>query len=160
MKHHNDTDDIRKLLNEHDFFAGLDPGSLALLRETGRIERYASGDKIIKKGEHADFLYLITYGQVDIIYDDEDEMILQSLGENDVLGWSWLMPPFKWEFDAICRGPVCVISFDAIKLRELCVSNHSAAHEFMKRMNHILIQRLKNLRIKIREELKAVKASE
>jgi CRP-like cAMP-binding protein len=68
------------------------------------------------------------------------------LGAGDVLGWSWLFPPYLWHFDARAATPTTAIFFYGTRLRELCDENHDLGYELMKRVSEIVIKRLQATR--------------
>ena len=78
-------------------------------------------------------------------------MILQTIGRNDVLGWSWLFPPYYWHFDARATAATKVIFFYGTWLRENCERDHDFGYEMMKRMSAIIIERLQATRRKLVE---------
>jgi hypothetical protein len=72
--------------------------------------------------------------------------VLQTIGANDVLGWSWLFPPYYWHFDARATKPTKAIFFYGTWLRENCERDHDFGYEMMKRMSAIVIQRMQAAR--------------
>jgi CRP/FNR family cyclic AMP-dependent transcriptional regulator len=63
-----------------------------------------------------------------------------------VLGWSWLFPPYCWQFDARTLEPTEAIFFYGTPLREQCEQDHNFGFEMMKRMTQVIIQRLQGAR--------------
>ena len=78
-------------------------------------------------------------------------MILQTIGHDDVLGWSWLFPPYYWHFDARVTAATKAIFFYGTWLRENCERDHDFGYEMMKRMSAIIIERLQATRRKLVE---------
>jgi CRP-like cAMP-binding protein len=74
---------------------------------------------------------------------------IQTLGEGDVLGWSWLYPPHKWQFGARALEPTKAIVFDATRLRARCETDHELGYELMKRFAHVMTQRLTATRLQL-----------
>ena len=75
--------------------------------------------------------------------------LIQTIKAGDVLGWSWLFPPYLWHFDARAVKPTKAIIFFVTTLRELCESDHSPGYEFMKRVTKVVIKRLQSTRLKL-----------
>ena len=75
-----------------------------------------------------------------------DGIPIQVIEAGDVLGWSWLFPPYSWRFDARTLEPVKAIFFYGTRLREHCEADHDLGYELMKRMAAVVIQRLQATR--------------
>jgi CRP-like cAMP-binding protein len=75
-----------------------------------------------------------------------ESIIIQVIGEGDVLGWSWLFPPHRWHFDARTVAPTVAIALDGKYLRTKCEKDHDLGYELMKRFAHIIEQRLRAVR--------------
>ena len=58
---------------------------------------------------------------------------IQTVGPGSMLGWSWLIPPYRWSFDARAVAPTSVIVVDGERLREACESDLKLGYELMKR---------------------------
>jgi CRP/FNR family cyclic AMP-dependent transcriptional regulator len=86
-------------------------------------------------------------GQVELesSISNNEAVHIQTLGPGDVLGWSWLFPPYYWNFDARAT-PAKAIFFYGTHLRELCEQNHDLGHELMKRVSEVVIKRLQAVR--------------
>jgi len=104
---------------------------------------FEAGDLIFSEGDPANRIYLLKNGKVVLECDSESEpTVIQTLGPGDVLGWSWLFPPFYWHFDARAEQPTDAIFFYGTRLRELCEADHDLGYELMKRTAKVAIKRL------------------
>jgi CRP/FNR family cyclic AMP-dependent transcriptional regulator len=72
--------------------------------------------------------------------------LIQIIGAGDVLGWSWLFPPFCWHFDARAVKPTEAIFIYGTRVRELCDEDHDLGYELMKRTAEVVIRRLQATR--------------
>ena len=110
--------------------------------------RYEAGELIFREGDPANRFYLIEQGQVSLESHRKDEapVAVQVIGPGDVLGWSWLFPPYCWHFDARVLEPTTAIFFNGTRLREQCEQDHDFGFEVMKRMTQVVIQRLQAAR--------------
>jgi CRP-like cAMP-binding protein len=68
------------------------------------------------------------------------------LGEGEVLGWSWLLPPYQWHYSARAIEPTQVIALDGAELRTRCEQDHDLGYEIMKRFALVIVQRLEATR--------------
>src|SRR5438132_12207 len=93
---------LEPILAGHAFFQGLAPPHLHLVTGCAANVRFAAGQVIFRQGEEANQFYLIRHGRVAIELDSPGRggLTVQTVGEGEVLGWSWLIPPYKWRFDA------------------------------------------------------------
>jgi CRP/FNR family transcriptional regulator, cyclic AMP receptor protein len=139
---------IATVISNHPFLSGLDPKHLRVLAGNSLRMRYEPGDLIFREGDPANRFYLIEEGQVALesTRRDESPVRLQTIGPGDVLGWSWLFPPYYWHFDAVVTEPVTAIFFYGTRLREQCEQDHDLGYELMKRMTQVIIQRLQATR--------------
>jgi CRP-like cAMP-binding protein len=85
---------------------------------------------------------------------DDSPVLIETLSAGDLLGWSWLFPPYRWHFDARATGPTTAIFFYGTVLREYCEKEPSLGYELFKRMSEVMIRRLQSARDKLSEEMK------
>ncbi|HXF10708.1 MAG TPA: cyclic nucleotide-binding domain-containing protein [Desulfuromonadaceae bacterium] len=136
------------ILAAQPFLKGLSPQKLEVLVQHSMLTRIDAGQFIFHEGDPANRFYLILDGQVSIeapIEEDgfqKDAVVIQTVGAGDVLGWSWLFPPYYWHFDARAVTPVKAIFLYGTALREYCESDHDLGYELMKRLSEIVIRRL------------------
>jgi CRP/FNR family transcriptional regulator, cyclic AMP receptor protein len=141
------------LIAAHALFKGLAPQYLALLTEAAMLKEFAADEVIFREGDPANRFYLILNGEVALeSTTGEGNLIpVQTIGADDVLGWSWLFPPYYWHFDARATKPTRAIFFYGTWLRESCERDHDFGYEMMKRMSAVIIQRLQATRKRLAE---------
>jgi CRP/FNR family transcriptional regulator, cyclic AMP receptor protein len=76
-------------------------------------------------------------------------IIVETLGVGEILGWSWLLPPFVWKFHAHAVKDVRAIALDGKCLRRKCEENHDLGYEVLKRFAQIMEQRLEATRLQL-----------
>lgn len=143
---------LQGILAEHPFFDGLQADYLALITGCAANARFLPGEFIFKEGTEADHFYIIRHGVVDIeIHAPErgGTVPVQSLHQGEVLGASWLFPPYRWNFDARARTLVRAISLDARCLRGKCEDNPAMGYELMKRFSRVIAERLHATRMQL-----------
>jgi len=135
-------------IEEHALFRGLAPRYLALLAEVAMVKEFGADEVIFREGDPANRFYLILEGEVAVESPgtDHGSMVLQTIGPDDVLGWSWLFPPYYWHFGARATKPTKAIFFYGTWLRDSCERDHDFGYEMMKRMAAIIIKRLQSAR--------------
>ncbi len=135
----------------HPLFEGLNEEYLDLLVRSSREESYESRELIIREGDDADAFYLIAEGTVaiEIFANERGPVTIDSLNAGEVLGWSWLVPPHQWHFDAQATTRTRMISFDAAMVRDSFDSYPDFGYAMMKRFIPIIVQRLQATRIQL-----------
>lgn len=142
------TSDLPSHLKSHPFFKGLSDAHIATLAECAMPTSFTAGERIFKEGEVANRFYMIEAGEVTLFAEtsphEHEEIQLVKAG--DVLGWSWLFPPYYWHFSAIAKTPVDAIFFYGTRLRERCEQDPSLGYELMRRVSEIVVSRLQRTR--------------
>ena len=135
---------LERIVSEHRFFAGLDPNFLSLVTGCAKNVRFDAGQFLIHEGEAADQMYMIRQGRVALQTSapGRGEITFQTLGEGEMVGVSWLIPPYRWNEDAKALELVRAISIDAACLRNKCEADHHLGYEMMKRFVPVLVERL------------------
>ena len=139
---------LATLVAEHPFLTGMIPEHLAVLTDCAMRAHFNVGEVIFREGDPANRFYLFRSGRLALesCVRDRPSVRIQTIGAGDVLGWSWLFPPYYWHFDARALEPTEAIFFYGTRLRELAEVNHSLGYELMKRMAGVVIQRLQATR--------------
>ena len=142
---------LERILNEQPFFAGLDAGYARLVTGCARNRRFDAGAFLFREGDAADEFFLVRHGKValEIAPPGAEPVVIGTLGEGHVVGASWLVPPYRWNFDARAVTPVRAIGIDAACLRGKCEADHDLGYEMMKRFLPIFVQRLHATRLQI-----------
>ncbi|HHT9158913.1 MAG: Crp/Fnr family transcriptional regulator [Planctomycetes bacterium GWF2_39_10] len=142
---------IEQYIAEHPFFKGIDPSYLKTIMGCSNEVRFDIGQFILREGEEANNFYVIHFGKValEIFTPIRGPITIQTIGDGDVLGWSWLVPPFHWHYDARVLEPTCAIAMDGRCLRTKCEQNHDLGYELLKRFTHIITQRLEATRLQL-----------
>lgn len=139
---------LAAIIAEHALFNGLAPRYLALLSEVAMFKEFAADEVIFREGDPANRFYLILDGEVVVESPraEQSPVTVQTIGSNDVLGWSWLFPPYYWHFDARATKPTKAIFFYGTWLRENCERDHDFGYQMMKRMAAVMVERLQATR--------------
>jgi CRP/FNR family cyclic AMP-dependent transcriptional regulator len=142
---------LETALARHPFLQGLHRKHLKALAEAAMRSEFLAGESIFQTGGLANRFYLIQQGKVVLETAGPDGVAvpIQVLGAGDVLGWSWLFPPYYWHFDACALERTQSIFLYGTRLREECERNHGLGYELMKRVCQVLIHRLQATRRKL-----------
>jgi CRP-like cAMP-binding protein len=145
------TKSIQALLKQHRFLEDLPDSDLELLAGCGKNIVAKSGTFIAHEGGPADFFYLIRRGKVAIEArgPGHEVAVLETLGEGDVLGWSWLFPPHRWTFDFHAREDTHLVAMDAMCLRGKAEADPAFGYRLMKSFSRVMTERLRAARMQI-----------
>ena len=113
--------------------------------------RFDEGKFIFRENQEAEHFYILREGKValEIYAPDRGPIVIDTLGAGDILGWSWLIPPYHWKFDARVIESTRVLMLDGKCLRNKCEADHDLGYELLKRFGSILEQRLEATRIQL-----------
>lgn len=142
---------LKGILAEHAFFKGLEERYLDLLVGCASNVRVDVGEFFFRQGEEADHFYLLRYGlvSVEMYSTGRGPITVQTLAEGDVLGWSWLIPPYRWMFDARATQLTRAIALDGKCLRDKFAKDHDLGYELLSRFVPIIEQRLNATRLQL-----------
>ena len=139
-----DIEGVELLLKQHPFCQGMEADMRRLLAACALSEYFQAGQYLFREGMAADRFYLIRHGDValEVHVPGREPVIVETLHEGEILGWSWLVPPYKWLVDARAVQLVRAISVNAEYLRERYERDHSLAYELFKRFIPVMAHRL------------------
>lgn len=142
---------LKRILGESPFLKDLEPHHVELITGCASNVRYETGQYLFHEGEEAERFFVIRAGKINIeIYTpDRGPITIQTLEPGDVLGWSWLVPPYQWRFDAKATELVLAISLDGVCLRTKCEEDHDLGYQLLKRFTDIMDQRLEATRVRL-----------
>jgi CRP/FNR family cyclic AMP-dependent transcriptional regulator len=133
----------------HPFFIGMNAHYIRLLADCAMATRFEKDHVIFRAGEPANRFYLIESGKV-VLESGEDAggalVIIDTISAGDLLGWSWIFPPYIWHFTARAVKPTSSIFFYGTILREYCDKDPMLGYELFKRMSEVMIRRLQRAR--------------
>lgn len=143
--------DIKTLVSEHPFFKELRPDYLDVIAGCAGNVHFRKGSYLFHEGEPADQFYLLRGGRaaLEISVPGREPATLQTLQEGEVIGWSWLFPPYVWQFDARAIDDIRATAFDGKCLREKCQADHDLGYELAMRSAQIMLTRLQATRIQL-----------
>lgn len=140
---------IFDLMARHPFLEGFDAPSMRFIAGCGRNVVFKAGVLIFKEGGAADSFYLLRGGTVllETHVPGRGAVAIQSLAAGDMLGSNWLIPPYRWSFDARAQDEVRAIAFNAQCLRDKLEDNPAVGYQLMKRFVPALIRRMEAARL-------------
>jgi CRP-like cAMP-binding protein len=148
---------LEPILAKHPFLKGLEPRHLKILVGCASNVRFNAGQFLFHEGEEANEFYMIRGGKVAVQIQGAERgpVTVQTIGEGDVLGWSWLIPPYRWRFDAKALELTRAIALDGKCLRTKSEEDHDLGYELLKRFAGIIVERLEAARLQLLDVYKS-----
>jgi len=146
--------DVGAAVNGSSFFSVLDDEEREFLTNSATAEHMERGHVVFRHGDRATCFYLIVAGEISIEIPaiEGPTLFLQHLRPGQVLGWSWLIPPYQWAFMARAEEPVDVVKFDGAKILARCESDPQFGYHLLKAFSAMMSERLGHARRRIMEE--------
>jgi CRP-like cAMP-binding protein len=153
-----ETQTLERIIADHSFFEGLEPEYLHLMVSCASNVRFEGGKYLLREGKDANEFYLIRHGHVtlEIAPPNRKPIVVDTIGEGEILGWSWLLPPYVWKFQARAVDNVRAIALDGKCLRMKCEQNHDLGYELLKRFCGVMSDRLDATRIQLLDVIQLV----
>ena len=137
------------VLPEHPLFHGMEQRDRHILAGCAMRATFPPGTLVVETGQPANCFYLVVRGLIALeTLGSPAPLRVQSIGPGDVLGWSWLFPPYYWYFNGIAEEETETIFFYGSRLRQECDRNREFGYELLRRMSQILISHLQTTRDK------------
>jgi len=116
-----------------------------------RRRRFRTREVVFHEGDPADHFYLVREGlvSVQLVVPHDGLTTVMTVSNGEVLGWSWLFPPYRWHFDARVQKPTHALAFDGKCLRDKFDQDHSLGYEIYKRFMKIVSERLESTRLQL-----------
>ena len=155
-------ENLGRVISEHPFCKGLESNYIDLLAGCASNARFEKGQHLFRKDGEANQFYLIREGKVllEIHAPQSPSLNLETVESGEILGWSWLVPPYRWRFGARAVEPVSAIAVNGKCLRVKCEKDSHLGYELLKRTVEIMSQRLEATRFRLVDLYSAETVSE
>jgi CRP-like cAMP-binding protein len=142
---------VEDLLAEVPVFAGLPAEHLELIAGCAGTAHARAGEELFREGEPADRFYIVRRGAIalETHAPGGPPLVVETLHAGDVVGWSWLVPPYRWHFDGRAVEDVRAIGFDATCLRGKADADPALGYELLQRFAQLMVQRLQAARLRL-----------
>jgi CRP/FNR family transcriptional regulator, cyclic AMP receptor protein len=144
-------EDLAARVSLHPFLVGLNRAQLATLADCVLPTHFEPAQTILHEGEFADCFYLIESGKAILESDARlgEPVAMETIGAGDLLGWSWMFPPYVWHFTARAIEPMDALFLHAARVRKACEHDHSLGYALLKRVSAVMMKRLQAARTKM-----------
>jgi CRP-like cAMP-binding protein len=135
----------------HPFFAGIDPTLVHSMISKAEERSYDVGEMLVREGRAAEEFYLVLEGKIalEIGAADHPGITVETIERGEILGWSWLVPPYRWRFDARAVKPTKVIAINAASARYALAAHPAFGYEFLMKFLPVVAERLENTRVQL-----------
>jgi CRP-like cAMP-binding protein len=142
---------IETILQDVPLFQGLTPAQLELIAGCGSNVRFNEGELLFRDGGEANTFYVVRHGSIalETFVPARGAVTIETLEAGEVVGWSWLFPPYRWHFDARALSLVRATSFDGACLRGKCERDPQLGYDLMSRFAQVMIQRMQWTRMRL-----------
>jgi CRP/FNR family transcriptional regulator, cyclic AMP receptor protein len=142
---------LDELIAESPALSGLSPAQAELIAGCARNVHFAPGATIAREGDAADQFFLLRHGAValELTVPGRSPLTIETVGSGEIVGWSWLFEPHRWQFDVVALEDVSAIVFDGACLRGKCDADHELGYELMRRFAGLLLTRLQHTRLQL-----------
>jgi signal-transduction protein with cAMP-binding, CBS, and nucleotidyltransferase domain len=140
---------LRKALQTHPFMSAFSQEEIQALLPLAKFTSFRENQTVFKQGQNADKFYLVISGLINVGIDPKIHGILsiQQVTDGEALGWSWLIPPYIWQYDAIAIENTKCIEINAVQLRQLFEKDHKFGYHFSRQVLQVVSRRLTATRI-------------
>ncbi|MFC2967892.1 cyclic nucleotide-binding domain-containing protein [Acidimangrovimonas pyrenivorans] len=142
---------FEEILADHPVFRDFDADILLLLAGCCMNEHFKPGEVIYGEGDGADKVYILRHGDVaiEVGAPGRGQIIVETLHAGDILGWSWIVPPYRHRSEAHATSEVRAVSIDAACLRRKCDDNPVLGYRIFQHWLPHMAQRVQVLRMQL-----------
>jgi CRP/FNR family transcriptional regulator, cyclic AMP receptor protein len=142
---------IDALLRDSPAFSCLDVDMLPVIAGCASNVQYRENEVIFREGDAANTFLLVRHGTValETFVPATGPMLIETVGPGELVGWSWLFAPYRWQFDARALSDVRATSFDGACLRTKCEEDPVLGYDVMQCFARVMIERLQWTRLRL-----------
>lgn len=132
-------------------FAGLEADRAAQLAGCAQTTGWEAGEMLFREGDDADAFYVVRRGRValELFVPNRGSLTVETIEPGEVVGWSWLFPPFRWHFDGRAVEAVRAIAVDGACLRAKCDDDPALGYDLLRRFSQVMLERLQATRLRL-----------
>lgn len=142
---------LQDLLKGNPIFCDFPEEFVDDLKECAWEMEFQKDQYLFWTGQDAKYMYILRDGKVALqsYTAERGPIVIETMGDSDIVGWSWLFPPHKWHFDAMALEPTRALVLDGRCIEGKCAANHELGYQLMKRFSSVMLDRLNNTRIRM-----------
>ncbi|MEM7551594.1 MAG: cyclic nucleotide-binding domain-containing protein [Bacteroidota bacterium] len=142
---------IKDLLNELSFFEDLSDDMLEFIAGCGQNMHFSANEYVGKENDSADYLFVIRSGKiaVQLQHPVKGQLTIRTLHEGEIAGFSWIIPPYRLQFDLKALEHTSVVALNGTCVRKKCEEDHTLGYLLMKHSASVMNKRLTDTRIQL-----------
>ena len=141
---------IADVLAEQPALRGLEPSDIDLLAGCGHNAVFDAGTVLAREGEPATRFFVLREGRVGLeMHAPTGPLLVETLGDGDLVGWSWLFEPHRWAFDVVAVERTKAVVIEAACLRDKCDRDTAFGYRMVQRFAHVIVRRLQASRLRL-----------
>ncbi|GAA1222363.1 cyclic nucleotide-binding domain-containing protein [Kitasatospora nipponensis] len=135
----------------HGLLGALAPNHRARLLALAHEASFPAGTRLFDEGGTADRFWIVRAGLValDVHVPGRPGPVVETLGEGELVGWSWLFEPYRWHLGAQARTDLRVAEFDARRVREACAGDPAFGLAVTHGVARVIARRLEATRTRL-----------
>lgn len=145
---------IRDYLANHRFFENLDEEYLDFLARCATMRKIKKNEMLFRQRQVAETFYVLQRGRISVeipaMYGPH--LRIQNLGPGQILGWSWFIPPYDWDFQARAEEDSELLEFDGKAVLARCEEDAEFGYALLKRFTVLMSDRLEAARRRMMDE--------
>jgi len=142
---------IEQLLPDHPFFTGLEEPELRLVAGCATNVHFHPGEFLFKQGGSAERFFIVRHGSVAIEVHSAERgtVVIDTVADGEVIGFSWLVPPYRYVFDGRAVVETSAVAFDGTCLRGKCEDDPRLGYALMQRVSSVMYERMQAARVRM-----------
>lgn len=146
--------DFVKHLESLEFFGKLEAEHRQWLAEHATERQFEDGQLLARHGDTADRFFLVLEGEivVEVPALTGPSLEITRLGSGDVFGWSWVIKPYRWHFNARAAGATRVLDFDGLAILKRAEDEPKFGYALLRRFSELMGTRLESAQRKMMDQ--------
>lgn len=141
---------IRDLLAAQPVLLDLEPADIDLMAGCARNQVFEAGTFLAREDQPANHFFIVREGKVALeLQAPTGSLLIETIGSGDLVGWSWLFPPYQWTFDVEAITTTRAVVIDSTCLRDKCEADTAFGYRVMKRFAQVIVDRLQITRVRL-----------
>jgi CRP-like cAMP-binding protein len=142
---------LQPIIAEIDFFRGLEQAHLDLITGCAANLRVEAGTFLGRAGDPADRFWVIREGRMalELAVPGRGRVTIATMSEGEVVGFSWLLPPYHLHFDVRAVTETRALQFDGSCLRGKCVADTDLGYELLSRFSRVMADRIRAMSLQL-----------
>lgn len=142
---------VTEHLEQHCFTRDLPPSVRDVVAQHSRLRDFPEGTWLFREGSPATEFHLVVSGRVAVSMHTPGagEQVVDTVEACETVGWSWLVPPYRWFFDARAVTDVTAVTVDAVALRDRAEDDPAIGYALLRAVNAVMLARLQAARVRL-----------